>query len=174
MNKALKTSLPINSKIEPFACGSYFYDAWRIKAALPELDPLEQFMRVAKKTPAWIDTLMAMRNRVVSVFGLKDLGKLSDIDESKSAADYQVGQRVGIFTLIDKGNDEVLLGDEDNHLNVVLSVHKRILPESDDVEITVSTVVHIKNWLGRLYMIPVRLAHYVIVRRMVKLIGNVD
>jgi Protein of unknown function (DUF2867) len=55
-----------------------------------------------------------------------------------------------------------LIGDRDKHLNVVLSVHRRLLPGRQAVEITLTTVVHVKNLLGRLYMLPVTPAHRII------------
>ena len=172
MNKPVKTSLPANSRAESLALGAYFYDAWKIQAALPELDPLDQFLRVVSATPKWIDTMMVLRNRVVGLFGLKNLGMLSGVDSSKSSSEYMLGERVGIFTLIEKTEQEVLLGDDDKHLNVVVSVHKEVGASSGNTIVTVTTVVHIKNWLGRLYMVPVAPAHHVIARTMTKVIGN--
>jgi hypothetical protein len=172
MNRPLKTSLPMNSKIEPLAFGSYFHDAWEVQAAIPELDPLEQFIRVLKATPNWIDTMMVMRNRIVELFGLNNLGTLSNIDPSKPSSEYKLGERVGIFTLIEKNEHEVLLGDEDKHLNVVVSVHKKIDTHVGKTIVTVSTVVHVKNWFGRIYMIPVVPAHHVIAQRMTQVVGN--
>ncbi len=48
-----------------------------------------------------------------------------------------------------------MIGDDDKHLNVTLSVYKN---EKTQV-LTITTVVHIKNWLGKLYMVPVIPAH---------------
>ena len=53
------------------------------------------------------------------------------------------------------------LGDSDKHLDVVLSVHRAPLG-GDAVTITVTTVVHVKNWLGHMYMLPVRPMHRLI------------
>ena len=105
---------------------------------------------------------MAARNAVVQMVGLKNLGTLSEIDASKPSSAYQPGERVGIFTLFENTFDEVLLGDRDKHLDVVLSVHRRLLPSGDAVEVTLTTVVHVKNLLGRLYMLPVKPAHRII------------
>jgi hypothetical protein len=152
--------------------GAYFHDAWAIAPAEPDLDALSQFLRVAKRTPRWIDGLMNVRNRVVGYMGLKNLGGLSQINPTKTSTEYVAGERVGIFTLISKTEDEVLLGDDDNHLKVVVSVHKGTRSTGTDPVITVTTVVHVKNWLGRLYMVPVVPAHRVIARVMVKTVGN--
>jgi hypothetical protein len=167
-----KSSAPPGSQIASRLPGAYFHDAWAIRASKPNLNALEQFLRVAKNTPAWIDRLMALRNRIVALVGLKNLGGLAQIDPHKRASDYQAGDRVGLFTLISNSPNEVLLGDSDKHLNVVVSVHKQAGPVNENTVITVTTVVHIHNWLGRLYMIPVTPAHRVIARAMVHAIGN--
>lgn len=62
---------------------------------------------------------MLLRNKVVRLFGLKDLGGLGGFDASKPASAYLPGERVGIFALISCTDNEVLLGDRDKHLNVV-------------------------------------------------------
>ncbi len=115
---------------------------------------------------------MALRNSIVALFGLKNLGGIAQIDPHKRSSDYQAGDHVGIFTLISNSDNEVLLGDSDKHLNVVVSVHKRVDSIHGGAIITVTTVVHVHNWLGRLYMIPVTPAHKVIARAMVPAIGN--
>lgn len=167
-----ESQAPAGSEVQKLVAGSYFHDAWAIPAAEPALDPLEQVLRVARLTPAWVDAAMHLRNQVVSLLGLKNLGGLSEIDASKSAADYQSGDRVGIFTLISKSHTEVLLGDSDKHLDVVVSVHCGQLPPSASTVVTVTTVVKVHNGLGRLYMAPVRPAHRVIVRAIVRAMGN--
>jgi Protein of unknown function (DUF2867) len=105
---------------------------------------------------------MAARNATVRLVGLKHLGALSDIDANRPSSDYKSDERVGIFTLFENTFDGMLLGDRDKHLDVVLSVHRRLLPSGDAVEGTLTTVVHVKNLLGRLYMLPVKPAHRII------------
>lgn len=173
MNKIpYEATAPKKSRVESLLPGAYFHDAWAIAPAEPNLDALGQFLRVARRTPRWIDTLMNVRNRVVGYVGLKNLGGLSQINPDKASSKYVVGERVGIFTLISKTEDEVLFGDDDNHLKVVVSVHKCAGASSKESVVTVTTVVHVKNWLGRLYMVPVAPAHRVIARAMVKTVGN--
>jgi hypothetical protein len=171
-NKPIESTAPSTSEVAALLPGAYFHDAWAIRAAEPNLDALGQFLRVARKTPRWVERLMAMRNRVVSLFGLKNLGGMSQIDAEKSESEYGPSDRVGIFTIISRSANEVLLGDKDKHLNVVVSIHKRVEGEGGATVVTVTTVVHVKNWLGRLYMLPVAPAHRVIARSMVRAIGN--
>ena len=173
MNHApIESAAPSTSEVATLLAGAYFLDAWAIRAAEPNLDALGQFLRVARKTPRWVELLMEMRNRVVSIFGLKNLGSLSGIDAVKKESEYKPGDRVGIFTLISRSANEVLLEDKDKHLDVVVSVHKRMDGEAGAAVVTVTTVVHVKNWVGRLYMLPVAPGHRVIVRSMVRAVGN--
>jgi hypothetical protein len=171
-NEPIESTAPNTSEVVTLLRSAYFHDAWAIRAAEPNLDALGQFLRVAQKAPRWIERLMAVRNRAVSLFGLKNLGGMSGIDTSKLESAYRPGDRVGIFTLISQSANEVLLGDRDKHLDVVVSVHKHIGSKIGTTIVTVTTVVHVKNWLGRLYMLPVAPAHRVIARAMVRAVGT--
>lgn len=124
---------------------------------------LELYLRVVRQTPGWVNRLMALRNWMAGLVGLKNLGHLARLDAVRTASDYRVGDRVGIFSLLYLTPGEVLLGDSDKHLDVVLSVCKT--PRG---AISVSTVVHVHNWLDRLYMLPVTPLHKIIVRAMLK------
>ncbi|MDM5175971.1 DUF2867 domain-containing protein [Massilia sp. DJPM01] len=158
----VETVIPASSAIAASLPGAYFHDAWAITPDDPGATALELFLQVSSSTPGWVNTLMSLRNRVVAKLGLKNLGTLSALDPAKPASAYQPGDRVGIFTLFANTPDEVLLGDKDKHLDVVLSVHKAVDAASGKMLATVSTVVHVHNWLGRLYMLPVTPLHRII------------
>lgn len=110
---------------------------------------------------------MNMRNKITSKIGLKDLGSFKQIDSNKKENEYVAGDRIGIFTLRQRTENELVIGDDDKHLNVTLSVYKN---EKTQV-LTITTVVHIKNWLGRLYMVPVIPAHRKIVPATLQILG---
>jgi hypothetical protein len=157
-----KTEVPLNSRAAQLVSGASFHDAWQISSSRVDRSALEHFLAAAQKTPRWINAAMSARNSIVRFFGLKNLGTLDGFDETREPSAYVPGERVGIFTLFENTFDEVLLGDKDKHLNVVLSVHRRLLPGGQAVEVTLTTVVHVKNLLGRLYMLPVAPAHRII------------
>ena len=157
-----ETEVPLNSRAAELLEGASFYDAWRINSARVDRSALEHFLAAAATTPRWVNTAMSARNRVVQLFGLKNLGTLDNLERTREPKTYKPGDRIGIFTLFENSFDEVLLGDRDKHLNVVLSVHRRLLPGCKTVEVTLTTVVHVKNLLGRLYMLPVTPAHRII------------
>lgn len=166
-----ETCAPQSSAISAYLPGAYFHDAWSITPADPGLSALEQFLKALAATPPWVDRLMSLRNHAVAALGLKNLGALSRLDPAKPASAYQSGDRVGIFTLIANSADEVLLGDRDQHLDVILSAHRAATPDGGQVLLTVTTVVHVHNWLGRLYMLPVTPLHRLIAPSVLKSVG---
>lgn len=162
--------VPAGSLIARRLAGAHFHDAWSVEPGDPTLCALGQFHKAAQATPAWVNGLMMLRNQVVARLGLKDLGHLNGFDADKPVDQYKAGDRVGIFTLFENEPDEVLLGDTDRHLDVMLSVHKGRNPETGRSVLTVSTVVHIHNLLGRLYMLPVASMHKLIVSSVLKVL----
>lgn len=167
-----ETSAPANSLIINHLADADFHDAWSIRSNDVERCALGHFIAATAKTPGWINACMNLRNRAVALVGLKDLGQLSALTPNKPASSYQPGDRVGIFTLFENRFDEALLGDKDRHLDVLLSVHRRPLPADGQVEITVTTVVHIHNMLGRFYMLPVKPMHRLIAPAVLATIGT--
>jgi len=159
---------PAGSEISRRLDGAFYHDSYRIALPASEASALELYLRVARRTPAWVNRLMALRNWMVSLVGLKNLGSLDSMSRAKPAADYRVGDRVGIFTLRYLTPDEVILGDTDKHLKVEVSVCKT------EGALSVSTVVHLHNLLGRLYMLPVTPLHKIIVRSMLRRAGALN
>ncbi len=159
-NHVSTISVPSNSDIAKQLNGADFYDAYQISNPDHERSALQIYLDVVSKTPKWVNSLMALRNRVVSLFGLKDLGHLGQINQTKAANEYKVGDRVGIFSLLSINEQEIILTDNDNHLEAKVSVFK------DQDSISVTTVVHVHNTLGKLYMALVVPVHKRIVPAM--------
>ena len=82
----------------------------------------------------------------------------------KPARNYRVGDRLGIFNIYETTDRELVLGIDDRHLDVRVSV--LTVPSERARSYVVSTVVHIHNRLGRLYMAPVGRIHPLVVRAM--------
>jgi hypothetical protein len=139
---------------------AYFYDCYTVELPPDERSPLELYLSVVSRTPRWIDFLMNVRNKIVAQFGLKDMGALSRIDQHKPALAYRIGDQAGIFKLLELHEDEVILGETDNHLDVKISIARQNKPGGTAV--SVSTVVHVHNTMGRIYMFFVIPAHRII------------
>jgi hypothetical protein len=118
-------------------------------------------------SPAWVDWLFDIRNRVVSMLGLKTSGA-----ESKEAViqniKCEVGESIGLFKIFAKTENEIVMGEDDKHLDFRVSL---FLDRQNNL-LVVSTIVKIHNWLGRLYFLPVKPFHKIIVPVMTKGITN--
>lgn len=152
----LEVPVPRDSEIASHLAGSDFHDCYQMPIEPTSRSALELYLDVVARTPDWVNRLMALRNRVVGLFGLKNLGHLNGATARRPASEYKPGDRVGIFSILYLSGDEVILGDTDKHLKVRVSVRKLAEPHS---AIAVSTVVHIHNLLGRVYMLFVAPVH---------------
>ncbi len=111
--------------------------------------------------PAWVEVLFMLRNRAVSLFGLKTSGAREAVIRNFKC---EVGESVGLFKIFDKNACEIILGEDDKHLDFRVSL---FLDKQNNM-LTVSTIVKIHNWMGRLYFLPVKPFHKMIVPTMVR------
>jgi len=156
-----ETTIPAASHLNHDLAGAYFHDCWQTTVAPHRRTAMEMYLETVRRTPGWVNFLMSLRNRVVGLVGLKNLGSLGGLRPEKAAADYKPGDRAGIFRVLRVSDDEVILGDDDRHLRVQVSVCK--LRHDGQDAVAVSTVVHLHGLLGRIYMIPVAPMHKLIV-----------
>lgn len=154
------SAVPAGSALQARLQTAFFHDSYQLRLPDDGSSPMALYLRCVARTPGWIDLLMRLRNRVVAPFGIKDLGTLSGIDPAREAGSYRVGERAGIFRIDALHEGEVVLGDRDRHLDVQVSVMK--LPQPQGMAVAMSTVVHVHNALGRIYMLGVAPAHKVI------------
>lgn len=91
-----------------------------------------------------------------------------DLDALTRAAGRasSTGERIGIFPVVARTPDEILLGLDDRHLDFRVSV--RVADEESANLGIVSTLVRFNGWLGRAYFLPVRPAHRLIVPVMLR------
>lgn len=149
--------VPPSSRISHELQGANFFDSYEMPLAHDGRSALDIYLKIVAKTPSWINFLMAIRNRIVTVLGLKNLDHLGGLNPAKESSAYRVGDRVGIFSLLSLSDDEIILGDSDKHLDVKVSVCKLVRDGHQSVAVT--TVVHIHNLLGRIYMLFVAPVH---------------
>lgn len=168
--KVQRSDLPSASHIASTVPGADFADCYQFADPDPQASALETYLTLVARTPGWMNALMALRNRVVAWAGLKHLGSMAASDVAKPARAYRLGDRVGIFGLQYADPQEVILVDDDKHLRVQVSLCKHVV--SGQAVVSVSTVVHIHNRLGRVYMSVVGPVHSLIVPRMLAQVAH--
>jgi hypothetical protein len=107
----------------------------------------------------WEQQLMTLRNWLVRPFGLKT-GQ-ADGGQAGQKITFEPGTQAGFFRVYQQAAQEILLGEDDYHLDFRLSI--LLIRHNDRQFLTVSTIVKHNNWLGRAYFLPVRLFHRLIV-----------
>ena len=106
--------------------------------------------------PVYVSALLHLRDIFVKPLNLKTA---SDI-LSQREGEQQHDQRP-FFELLQESDDEVVLGEDDRHLDFRVS----LLRSSDDGRsfLTVSTFVRMHNPLGRIYFAAIRPFHRAVV-----------
>ena len=78
-------------------------------------------------------------------------------------------EKLGLFRVFHRTDNEVILGEDDKHLNFRISLYKEDTPDSEGSKhLTLSTTVVFNNWFGKLYFLPVKPFHKLIVPKMLK------
>lgn len=112
----------------------------------------------------WIKGLFELRNKIVAIFGLKT-GK--EAARQHLPATYKVGTSVGLFKILEKTENEIIMGENDRHLDFKVSLLGQ-QSENTNSSITISTVVSYHNWFGKFYFFFVKPFHKRIVPVMLK------
>jgi len=119
--------------------------------------------------PSWTAALFKLRNKVVSAFGLKIPEQTQNRQEQLNDFECEPGERLGLFQVFGKTENEVILGEDDKHLNFRISLLKGDSPNEAGVkDLTISTTVKFNNGFGKLYFLPVKPFHQIIVPTMLK------
>jgi len=132
-----------------------------------EINILEVAKAFLSGAPAWVERLFSLRNKIVAVFGLKTSDTLASRKEVLDNFNGDVGEKVGIFKVFDRSAQEIILGEDDLHLNFRVSL-LLTSKEKDKQNVSISTTVHFNNWMGKLYFLPVKPFHRLIVPVMLK------
>jgi hypothetical protein len=111
---------------------------------------------IFSQQPAWVRGLMIVRDALVAGFGLKTTKHLS------SVATGGMG-RLGIFKIYSNSQTEIVMGEDDKHLDFRASVLCTGQPGARR-HLILSTVVHCHNRLGRIYILVIAPFHRLVVR----------
>ncbi len=142
-----------------------FADAFKCHPSENQPQSIDSVTRAIFSTmPRWIEELLELRNTIVRPLGLRTSVDLNSIDNNQG--ELKPGGMVGVFGVIERKEDEILLGEDDNPLNYRVSI--QLEHEGEKYWIIVSTVVQFNNWLGRAYFVPVKPVHKIIIPAMMR------
>ena len=120
-------------------------------------------------SPKWVGLLFILRNKIVSMFGLKTSGSVENRQSQLDNFKFEPGTRLGLFKVFSRNENEIIIGEDDKHLNFRVSLYlEKKAKELHQKILTISTTVEFNNGFGRVYFFPVKPFHKIIVPIMLK------
>lgn len=114
------------------------------------------------KTPKWVNLLMKIRDSIVRIFGLKT----GDVKDKNVASHYPIGSKAVLFTVVDRNDREVVMAEDDSHLNFRISV---LMDRNETCTyVYLTTIVKFNTIWGRIYFLPVKPFHQIIIKSLLK------
>jgi len=162
----MSPTLPQHSLLHPDAARYTFHDVQRRRLQAPPADIAPVIRAFLAASPAWADGLMRLRDALVRPLGLKTAQPwAANLPEPP----YRLGQVLGIFRILALCDHEVVMGEDDRHLDFRISL---LIDGSD---LYMSTLVCPHNLAGRLYLRLVLPFHRLIVGAMAsRLVARLD
>ncbi|WP_138429985.1 DUF2867 domain-containing protein [Fodinibius saliphilus] len=166
-----KTTPPDSSVLRATENNYHYVDSFQgtLKAKHHDTTPKEIAKAFFSSEPKWITNLFSLRNTIVSVFGLKTPVKVNNRERILNNFTCDPGEQIGLFKVINKTDSEIILGEDDKHLNFRVSMliepYKK---KSQKRKLIITTTVSFHNWLGRIYFLPVKPFHRLIVPTMLQ------
>ena len=119
--------------------------------------------------PSWFTALMGLREIIARWVGLKTADGM-DVRQQMRDFKGEVGESIALFHVLGRNSNEILFGEDDQHLNFRLSFIKET--QGAQTCIQLATTVQYTGWMGRVYFFFVRPIHRLavplILRRMVR------
>jgi hypothetical protein len=140
----------------PLLVGAQFSDAFCVAIDDAALDARRAAEKMLGYRPRWIKALMALRNYLVTPFGLK-----TPAPQRQAAANT-----VGIFPVLSESPDRLVAGLNDKHLDFRVVVD--VASAGPGQQVTATTLVLTHNLLGKVYLAIILPFHRPIVRAMLR------
>jgi hypothetical protein len=154
-----KATLPAQCGIANLYQSPHLADAFEARLPVDASSDPETLARfIFSNQPSWVGKLMKVRDFIVAGFGLKTAAQLAAPASGANA------KRIGIFRIYGASETEIILGEDDRHLDFRISILCSSGPAPESRLLTVATVVHCHNLLGRAYIVAIAPFHRAVVK----------
>lgn len=163
MQRVRKADLPKAASIAGLYPGADLADAFAVDlppGLVLEAETLARFM--LDRPPAWFTRLLALRDLLVRQVGLKTAADLIAAGRADPA------RHIGLFRIFATTSQEIVMGEDDRHLDFRLSCLRLPRKDADASTPVVTTVVHCHNRLGRFYIAVISPFHRLVVRALLQ------
>lgn len=151
--------LPTESGVASWFDGADLADAFAVPIDAADVAKgMDSLARSALADPAlWIRALLGLRDRLVAGFNVKTT------QEVRRAAIADNAERIDFFRILARSDRELILGEDDRHLDFRLSLLLRARPDGSGDELVATTAVRCHNALGRVYLALIARFHRLVV-----------
>jgi len=158
--KVTAVEVPVESAVSRVYASADLADAFRVTLPADASHDPEQLARFMFSTqPGWVNALMWVRDAIVGPLRLKTGAQLVALGAHEGST------RVGLFKVYSKDASEIVLGEDDAHLDFRVAVRCSSDPDMrEERYLTVATVVRCHNALGRAYIFLIAPFHRIVVR----------
>ena len=153
-----KTELAKESQLHGYVGEGDFLDCYSVDIGRSDIPVAEVTQRIFTDLPCWINSLLAARDVGVSVFGLKTTASLPRNEAMRDSV--EVGDQINFFPVRSIDENEIILGEDDRHLDFKIAVRRD--GENAD-RISLATWVRTHNPLGAIYLRTITAFHILIV-----------
>lgn len=157
--KVVRVTPPPMSAIEDWYRGADLLDSYAVTLPPEMSDDLAKLaLALLNRPPVWISWLLRLRDQVVGPLGLKTTAAI------RQAGARDGHDRIGFFPVLGRSPREIILGEDDRHLDFRASVLVRADARTGGRQLIVTTAVRCHNLLGRSYLQLIRPFHVLVVR----------
>ena len=128
---------------------AYFHDSYRAPLARPGLGIVDIFFALFGHTPIWMKILLIARNAAARACGL-EAPSVGEIMKPTVRSEYRVGEKIGPWPIFFIGDNEIVAGRNNKHMDFRLSVLKAM--DGDATSVVVSTICTVHNVFGKIYL----------------------
>lgn len=151
---------PPESALAATYAGAELVDAYAIALAAGATRDITVLARAILAHPApWVRGLMRVRDGIMGRLGVKTSARI--MAENRSAPHRE---RIDFFPVISRSARELVVGENDRHLDFRTSVLVRAGDGAAPDMVIATTVVHCHNRLGRAYLTVIGPFHVLIVK----------
>lgn len=149
-------SIPANSKVKSYLNHTDYWDSFETNLNKDELDIYNIYLGIFSHPPQWLKRLFTLQEKMATVLSLKS-SSAAELNQVDRKLKYKIGDKVGLFTLLSVEENEIILGDDDKHLDFRVSVQR--LAQAIPNKVVVTTLVQYNNWFGKVYFFLIRPFH---------------
>lgn len=153
-----KAKLTKDSQLHASFKDGDFLDCYAVRIERADAPITEIAQRIFIGLPRWVNALLAIRDISVAPFGLKTTARLPR-DQSIRAS-VSVGDHINFFCVRSITENEIILGEDDLHLDFKISVCR---DSAVPGRITLATWVRSHNRFGKFYLGVIAPFHAMIV-----------